>query len=103
MCDGSAAIQWDLNRMENWAGRNLKKFNKQKCAVLHLGRNNLYTHQDRLWAKWLKSSFAGKDTGILVDTFIMRQQRTFAAKKAKSTFIRKRMASRLWEVICQRW
>jgi len=39
--DGCAAIQRDLNRLENWSERNLMKFSKGKCQVLHLGRTNL--------------------------------------------------------------
>ncbi|PKU38655.1 rna-directed dna polymerase from mobile element jockey-like [Limosa lapponica baueri] len=42
--EGCAAIQMDLNRMEKWANRNLMKFNKEKCKVLHLGKNS-HTHQ----------------------------------------------------------
>ncbi|KAK4827694.1 hypothetical protein QYF61_020828 [Mycteria americana] len=34
-----AAIQRDLNRLEKWADKNLKKFNKRNRKILHLGRN----------------------------------------------------------------
>lgn len=40
MLIGRAAIQRDLNRLEEWASRKVSKFNN-KCQVLHLGRRSL--------------------------------------------------------------
>jgi len=35
-----AAIQEDLGRLEKWTNRNFVEFCKDKCLMLHLGRNN---------------------------------------------------------------
>ncbi|GAB0188332.1 hypothetical protein GRJ2_001298500 [Grus japonensis] len=63
--EGHAAIQRDLDRLEKWADRNLMKFSKGKCKVLHLGRNNP-RHPHMLVADQLGSSFAEEKLSILV-------------------------------------
>ncbi|PKU33816.1 leiomodin-3 [Limosa lapponica baueri] len=38
--EGRATLQEDLERLEEWADKNLMKFNKDKCKILHLGKHN---------------------------------------------------------------
>jgi len=99
--EGCAAIQRVLDRLENRAERNLMKFNKGKCRVLHVGRNNPM-HQYSLGADLLDSSSAERYLGFLVeDSLTMSQQCALAAKKANGILgcIRRSVASRSRDVL----
>jgi len=97
MPEGCAAIQRDLGRLEKWADRNILKFDKEKCKVLHLGRNPP-RHQDVLGGSWLASSSAKKTLGVLADIKLNMSQRcALAARKVLMSIwgcVRKRDTSR---------
>lgn len=81
LMEGCAAIQRDLDSLEKWATRNLMKFSKGKCKVLHLGRNNSM-HQCMSMATQVGSSFEEEDLGVLVGIKLtVNQQCTLAVKK----------------------
>ena len=69
--EGRAALQEDLDRLEEWANRNLMKFSKYKCKAL---------------PSW---SSVERDLGVLVDNRLDRREQcaAAAAKKANGTRI----------------
>ncbi|KAK4826414.1 LOW QUALITY PROTEIN: hypothetical protein QYF61_008947, partial [Mycteria americana] len=95
---GRATLQEDLDRLEEWADKNLMKFNQDKCKVLHLGKHNPGV-QHKLGSTWLGSK---SGPGVLVDNKLnMSEQCAAAAKKANRILgcINKGITSRDKEVI----
>uniref|UniRef100_K7EYU7 Reverse transcriptase domain-containing protein n=1 Tax=Pelodiscus sinensis TaxID=13735 RepID=K7EYU7_PELSI len=75
-------IQNDLSKLEKWSEVNRMRFNKEKCKVLHLGRNNQF-HTYKMGSDCLGRSMAERDLGVIVDHKLnMSQQCDAVAKKA---------------------
>jgi len=85
----------------DWAERNLVKFTKGKCRVLHLERNNPM-HQYRLGVDLLESSSVKRDLGVLVNNKLSTSlQCALAAKEVNGLLgcVKKSVASRSREVL----
>ena len=101
---GCAAIQQDLDRLESWTAKKQTRFNKGKCRVLHMGRNN-HEYSYRLGHDLLERISVEKDLkdlGVLVDDrSVTRQQHALVDKKASGILgcIEKSMANRSRDVI----
>ena len=73
------------------------RFNKGKCRVLHLGRNNCM-HQYRLGADLLEKNSLVKDLDVLVgNRLAMSQQCALAAQRAKCTLRETRPSTANWQ------
>lgn len=79
MPEGQPTIQRDLEKLEEKTSSNLMMFNRGKCNILNLTRNNpMRTNQ-------LRIILSEKSLGILVNTRLnISQQFTLAGKKANS-------------------
>ena len=101
MPEGCAAIQRDLDRLESWVGRNITKYNKGKCRVLHRGKSNP-KYQYRLGTDLLEISVEERDLGLLVNSrMTMNQHCALVAKKVYGILgcIRRGVVSRSREVL----
>ncbi|PKU43585.1 reverse hypothetical protein [Limosa lapponica baueri] len=99
--EGRATLQEDLDRLEEWANKNLMKFKKDKCKVLHLGKHNPGV-QNTLASMKLRSSSVERDLRVLEDHKLnMSEQCAAAAKQARRMLgcIKKIITSRDKELI----
>ena len=91
----------NLDRLEQWAQENLRRFNKAKRKVLHLGCGNSHC-QYKLGDEKMEHRLVKKDLGVLVDGKLdLGQKCVLTAQKANCILgcIKRSTASRSREVI----
>ncbi|KAJ7407443.1 hypothetical protein BTVI_63170 [Pitangus sulphuratus] len=80
--------------LESWAERNLTKFNKGKCRVLHLGKK-----EPRAPVQAAGKKLSGEGSGVLVDYKLSMSQQVDQEASGILGYLRKSVVSRLREVI----
>lgn len=84
---GHAVIQRYFDKLDKRLNRNLEKFSKGKCQVLHLGQNNsIYQH--KLEGQLAESSSADQDLKVTMDSqMTINQQCTFITERATTSWV----------------
>lgn len=65
--EAKVALWEEMDRLQEWASKNLKKFNKHKCKAFYMGKHNLGV-QHKLGSTQLESSTVEMDLGVLMDS-----------------------------------
>jgi len=83
--EGTASIDSDLERIEEWSIKNGMKFNVDKCCVMHCGRKNPERNYE-LYGTKLRKTTSEKDLGVIINCDMkFKDQVAAAAKKANRT------------------